>query len=59
MVNLLPSVLEWSDSSGSKKCCLIWKSKLVVLLLYNEQKLSFQNIAEDFTESVIFYCYNN
>ncbi|XP_011498574.1 PREDICTED: protein MMS22-like [Ceratosolen solmsi marchali] len=51
MVNLLPSVIDWSDSVGSKKCCLIWKSKLVVLLLYNEKKLSYQDIAEDYTET--------
>lgn len=52
MANLLPSALEWSDATGGKKCCLTWKSRLTVLLLYNEQKLLFKDIAASFTDTV-------
>ncbi|XP_014204492.1 protein MMS22-like [Copidosoma floridanum] len=53
MLNLLPSLLEFDESTGDKKVrCLIWKSKLSVLLLFNEKKLSFKDIAESFTETV-------
>ncbi|OXU29027.1 hypothetical protein TSAR_005155 [Trichomalopsis sarcophagae] len=51
MVNLLPSTIDWSDPSNSKKYCLIWKSKLAVLLLYNDCKYSFKDIAESYTET--------
>lgn len=53
MLNLLPSNLDLEDTNDEKKASLIWKGRLIVLLLYNEQKLSFENInAESFTETV-------
>ncbi|KAK2579413.1 hypothetical protein KPH14_003271 [Odynerus spinipes] len=51
MLDLLPSVHNFGKKSA-RKCSLIWKGKLVVLLLFNEHKLNFSNIINNFMETV-------
>ncbi|XP_050445023.1 protein MMS22-like isoform X1 [Cataglyphis hispanica] len=51
MLDLLPSTHELSDEYN-KKSNLIWKGKLVCLLLFNERRLSLASIASYFTETI-------
>ncbi|KAG7210314.1 hypothetical protein KM043_011855 [Ampulex compressa] len=51
LLNLLPSIKEL-NIENDKKTNLIWKGKLVVLLLYNEFKLNISSIACSFTDMV-------
>lgn len=51
MLDLLPSTHELNDEYN-KKSNLIWKGKLVCLLLFNERRLSLASIASYFTETV-------
>ena len=53
MLDLLPSISEWINVDG-KKCTLIWKGQLAVLLLYKEQKINFSGLADMFTDVVIY-----
>jgi len=57
MLDFLPSTHELNDEYN-KKCNLIWKGKLVCLLLFNERQLSLASIADHFTETVCFNFYN-
>lgn len=52
MLDLLPSIPECINVDG-KKCNLIWKGQLAVLLLYKEQKINFSGLSETFTDVVI------
>ncbi|KAJ8680183.1 hypothetical protein QAD02_015970 [Eretmocerus hayati] len=58
VLNLLPKSheFEWNDSSGGKRYSLIWRAKLAVLLLYKEQRLSYREVADDFTETANKIC---
>lgn len=51
MLDLLPLTKEY-NSDNSKKYDLIWKGKLVVLLLYSELKLNFTNIISYYMDTV-------
>lgn len=50
MLELLPSTQETNENN--KKYSLVWKGKLTCLLLFNEKGLSFDPIANHFTETV-------
>ncbi|XP_076234655.1 protein MMS22-like [Calliopsis andreniformis] len=51
MLDLLPLTKEY-NSDNSKKYSLIWKGKLAILLLYNDLKLNFTNIASYYIDTV-------
>ncbi|XP_029176045.1 protein MMS22-like isoform X2 [Nylanderia fulva] len=51
MLDFLPSTQEL-NIEYNKKYNLIWKGKLMCLLLFNEKRLSFVSIAEHFTETI-------
>ncbi|XP_014477165.1 PREDICTED: protein MMS22-like isoform X2 [Dinoponera quadriceps] len=51
MLELLPSTNE-VNNENNKKHNLVWKGKLVCLLLFNEKGLSFSSIANHFTETI-------
>ncbi|XP_043474055.1 protein MMS22-like [Leptopilina heterotoma] len=55
MLNLLPSISEWIKLDG-KKCNLIWKSQLAVLLLFKEQRINFCSFSDTFTTGVNLIC---
>lgn len=57
MLDFLPSTQEL-NIEYNKKYNLIWKGKLMCLLLFNEKKLSLVSIADHFTETVCFSFYN-
>ncbi|XP_053997170.1 protein MMS22-like [Hylaeus anthracinus] len=51
MLDLLPLTKEY-NSENSKKYILIWKGKLAILLLYNDLRLNFGNIASSYIDTV-------
>nr|XP_031832750.1 protein MMS22-like isoform X2 [Nomia melanderi] len=51
MLDLLPPTKEYNNEN-SKKCSLIWKGKLAILLLYSELRLNFINIASCYIDTV-------
>ncbi|XP_066597925.1 protein MMS22-like isoform X2 [Prorops nasuta] len=51
MMDLLPPIQDLK-MENHKKYSLIWKSKLIVLLLYNKFKMNFIGVAESFLEMV-------
>ncbi|XP_020281370.1 protein MMS22-like isoform X2 [Pseudomyrmex gracilis] len=51
MLDLLPSTQELNNEYN-KKCSLIWKGKLMCLLLFNEKRLSFVSITSHFIETI-------
>ncbi|XP_033225230.1 protein MMS22-like [Belonocnema kinseyi] len=51
MLDLLPSISESINVDG-KKCNLIWKGQLTVLLLYKEQKINFSGLSDTFTDVI-------
>ncbi|CAD6243820.1 GSCOCG00013156001-RA-CDS [Cotesia congregata] len=54
MLNLLPPVLQ--PDNNSKRTILSWKGQLCALLLYRENDLSLQPIADRFVEMVNVIC---
>ncbi|XP_033336521.2 protein MMS22-like isoform X1 [Megalopta genalis] len=51
MLDLLPLTKEYNNEN-SKKYSLIWKGKLVILLLYSELKINFTSIASCYIDTV-------
>lgn len=52
MLDLLPTVHNFNNENA-RKSNLIWKGKLVILLLFNELGLNFTHIINNITETVI------
>ncbi|XP_015439046.1 PREDICTED: protein MMS22-like [Dufourea novaeangliae] len=51
MLDLLPPTKEYNNDT-SKRCSLIWKGKLAILLLYSELNLNFTNVATSYIDTV-------
>ncbi|XP_046814404.1 protein MMS22-like isoform X2 [Vespa crabro] len=59
MLDLLPSVHN-INNENARKCNLIWKGRLVILLLFNELGLNFTHVINNITETVnIISCHKD
>ncbi|XP_058805001.1 protein MMS22-like [Phymastichus coffea] len=56
MLKVTPDVHKWTDADSAKKCCLLWKSQLAMLLLYHEKKIPLKEIATYFTKTADTLC---